>query len=366
MGCENCLNSNEENEMEIQNKRNDNSLNEEKANIIKNNKTFSGSLRKSQQNFKKIIDINSELFNSEVLETINQYRFKHGLEELTMEEEINKISQKYSEKLARESELELSGNKYNGKELGEIIFCYKEGISPKELIDMWYINEAKNYDYKKEPKVPSNFTQLIWKNSKSIGIGHTLTKDNKLYIVINFFPGGNIKGEFLKNIFPPLSHRKYSTSEQAQNSKFLEEVLLAHNELRIRHNSPPLILNPILIKLAQNHSEALSKEEKLINSNNKLKNQKIGENLFMSKNSCSGEEVTSYWYRGIKKYNFNNLQNNNENDIEINNFTQMIWKSTKEVGFGYSFDKKGNFYVVANYYPCGNIKGEYINNVLSY
>ena len=41
----------------------------------------------------------------------------------------------------------------------------------------------------------------------------------------------------------------------------------------------------------------------------------------------------------------------------------MIWKSTKEVGFGNKLDDKGNFYVVANFYPCGNIKGQYQQNV---
>ena len=62
-------------------------------------------------------------------------------------------------------------------------------------------------------------------------------------------------------------------------------------------------------------------------------------------------------------YNFENI-NENKNNEEINNFTQLIWKNTKEVGFGYSIDKKGNFYAVANYFPCGNIKGQYQNNVL--
>ena len=68
-------------------------------------------------------------------------------------------------------------------------------------------------------------------------------------------------------------------------------------------------------------------------------------------------------YKGIKNYDFNKGENNEKND-EINNFTQLIWKNTKEVGFGFSYDRKGNFYVVANYFPSGNIEGQYQNNVL--
>ena len=71
-----------------------------------------------------------------------------------------------------------------------------------------------------------------------------------------------------------------------------------------------------------------------------------------------------YWYKGRKNYDFNILSKNKKNE-ENDNFTQLIWKNTKEVGFGFNHDNDGNLYVVANYYPCGNIKGQYKNNVLS-
>ena len=283
-------------------------------------------------------------------------------EELIEDGNINIISQKYSDKLARESELEFSGNKYKGEDLGEIIFCCKSETSPKELVDIWYNEGSYNYNYKKEEA--NIFTQMIWKNSKSLGIGHTLAKDNKIYVVVNFYPEGNVKGQFSKNVFPVKINSENNSSFYSVTTTFLEEALCAHNELREKHNSPPLILNPTLTTLAQNHSELLAKKGNLNYSNNKLENKKLGENLFMSKMKCTGEEVSLYWYKGIKYYDFQNM-NNTENE-ETKNFTQLIWKSTKEVGFGVTTDKKGNFYVVANYFPCGNIKGQYQNNVLSY
>ena len=369
MGCNNCFNINKENEINsskennqtlIKDLENENELSLltlEKENSIKN-KYISNILK---SNSKHLIKIQNENFNLEVINEINKYRIKHGVEELIEDDNINMISQKYSEKLARESELELSGNKYKGEDLGEIIFCCQSEISPKELVDIWYNEGSYNYFNKKEEA--NNFTQMIWKNSKSFGIGHTLTKDNKIYVVVNFYPEGNVKGQFSKNVFPIKINNEDNSSFYSITTTFLEEALCAHNELRAKHNSPPLILNPNLTTLAQNHSELLAKEGILNYSNNKLENKKIGENLFMSKMKCTGEEVSLYWYKGIKYYDFQNL--NNIEKEETKNFTQLIWKSTKEVGFGVSTDKKGNFYVVANYFPCGNIKGQYKDNVLS-
>ena len=148
--------------------------------------------------------------------------------------------------------------------------------------------------------------------------------------------------------------------------KFIEDALSAHNDLREKYNSPPLILSPALSTLAQKHSEFLAKERKLLYSNNTLNGEKIGENIFIGNKNYNGEEIASFWYKGNKKYNFRNSKDNDFNDSEINNFTQLIWKNTKEVGFGFSYDKKGNFYVVANYFPCGNIEGQYKYNVLPY
>ena len=46
------------------------------------------------------------------------------------------------------------------------------------------------------------------------------------------------------------------------------------------------------------------------------------------------------------------------------NFTQLIWKETREVGYGWAQDKNGNICVVGVYFLPGNIKGKYKENVL--
>ena len=369
MGCNACLNKLEEQEVislhndeeKLSNKKNKNFRNTLHKEIItlspkKNNDKEN--IKKELSSSKKLIEERNELFNTEILYEINNYRIKHGVEELIYDKTISNIAQKYAEKCARENELELSENKYNNKDLGEIIFCCKDDLNPKNIVDIWYNEGSANYDFNKEPEIPNDFTQIIWKNSKLFGIGHALTKENKLYIVANFFPEGNIKGEFLENVFPIINQSE-PNSFISMNTKFLDEILNSHNELRLKHNSPPLKLNPNLLTLAQKMAEKMAKKKQIKSIGN---NQKLGKNYFFSKNNCTGEEVTSFWYKGKYKYDFK--KNNTYKDELINNFTQLIWKNTKEVGFGFANDNKGNFYVVGYYFPPGNIKGEYKSNVL--
>lgn len=44
-------------------------------------------------------------------------------------------------------------------------------------------------------------------------------------------------------------------------------------------------------------------------------------------------------------------------------FTQIVWKGTKEVGFGIVKSTGGVHYFVAEYLPSGNIRGQYEMNV---
>ena len=266
MGCDNCIGKDKEKEIDSSIKNNGTYVKDLENEYVENVFTFENenSIKNIlKTNSKHLIKIQNENFNLEVLNEINKYRIKHGVEELIEDDDINAISQKYSDKLARESELELSGNKYKGEDLGEIIFCCKSEISPKELVDIWYNEGSYNYNYKKEEA--NYFTQMIWKNSKSFGIGHTITKDDKIYVVVNFYPEGNIKGQFSKNVFPNKINNDDISSVYSIMTTFLEEALCAHNELRAKHNSPPLILNPALTTLAQKHSELLAKEGNINN-----------------------------------------------------------------------------------------------------
>lgn len=43
-------------------------------------------------------------------------------------------------------------------------------------------------------------TQILWKESKNIGVGVAKDSDNVYYIVVDYFPAGNVKNKFISNL----------------------------------------------------------------------------------------------------------------------------------------------------------------------
>ena len=166
------------------------------------------------------------------------------------------------------------------------------------------------------------------------------------------------KGPLLE--LPEDNIESVSFSPKTMNLKRMQQLeLIEHNNLRSLHGVPPLILNEELNQIAQKYANKIVKGNSLIHSNQKdrcLKGKEgewVGENLYGSFMSggiiytCG--DMSKSWYNEIKDYNFDT----GESTGVTGHFTQLIWKDTKEVGFGVAFN--GNrLMTVANYYPGGN------------
>ena len=299
-----------------------------------------------------------------LISEINLIRELHQVPYLIQSNDIDSIAQSFANKLSKiGGELEFSNNTYKGEELGEINFYNELGeVNTEAVIDAWYEDE-KFFGYNEKNQEATPFAQLVWKNSKLIGIG--LAKDAKggTYIVANFYPTGNVSDQYDKNVFRPKEDRKNLKNKKKEEfSEFELGALKLHNKYRNKHHSPPLTLNKELCLIAKNYSEKLTENnsKKIEYSFGKYKGNDMGENIYM----CQGKEATpemaiNEWYNECKKYNFQkDFQKGTEH------FTQIIWKDTKEVGFGIA--NKGNkYFIVANYYPPGNFLGQYIANVLN-
>ena len=246
--------------------------------------------------------------------------------------------------------------------MGEITFYNELGqVEPNTVINNWY-SEEQNFLYNVKNQEATPFAQLVWKSTKLIGIG--LSKDNNggTYIVANFYPAGNVTDQYNLNVFEPkgdIKNRKNNKKEEF--SKFHLEALDLHNKYRTKHHSPPLTLNKELCLIAKNYAEKLaqSNNKKIEYSFGKYKGNDMGENIFVFQGKeASTESAVNTWYNESKNFDFNkDFQKGTEH------FTQIIWKDTKEVGFGTS--NKGNkWFIVANYYPPGNFLGQYSVNVL--
>lgn len=126
---------------------------------------------------------------------------------------------------------------------------------------------------------------------------------------------------------------------------------------------PPLKYNENLSKIAQSWAETMGKMQKMQHSPpnwRRYKSNQLGENLAYSFNSpLTGEKMIDMWYAESMKHDYTL-----DKQEASQNFSQLIWKNSKEVGFGRVKSANGDtWYGVAMYLPSGNMVGYYGQNV---
>lgn len=115
-----------------------------------------------------------------------------------------------------------------------------------------------------------------------------------------------------------------------------------------------------MTNIAQRHAEQLARIDQMQHS----KGSGYGENLYMKWGTgmakLSGNDAVDAWYREISKYQFGT----GGFSPATGHLTQVVWKSSRELGVGVARSRSGKYYVVANYSPPGNVGGKYAANVL--
>ena len=171
------------------------------------------------------------------------------------------------------------------------------------------------------------------------------------------------KSQFLDNSTETISLIDQTGYNVNDFTEFQQEGLKMHNKYRADHHVPELELNKELCEIAQKYAEELAKKNIMQHSHAKFKGiASMGENLYW----CSGFKPTgdmgvTSWYDEIHDYDFKTGKT--KNGKAVGHFTQVVWKESKYVGMG--IGNVGNsYYVVANYYPAGNLVGTEVQNVL--
>ncbi|KAG8192347.1 hypothetical protein JTE90_002167 [Oedothorax gibbosus] len=149
-----------------------------------------------------------------------------------------------------------------------------------------------------------------------------------------------------------------------KNDEFVQECLRIHNHYRADHGSPCLHLSTEVSAFSQKWADRLAKEDHFHHSNH----PKYGENLFvsyMSDNSlpmATAKEVVESWYAEQKFYPFG-CHITRDIIYKAGHFTQVIWRNSRELGIGRSISRTNRVYVVANYFPAGNVFNKFEDNV---
>ena len=86
--------------------------------------------------------------------------------------------------------------------------------------------------------------------------------------------------------------------------------------------------------------------------------------VFSSPSLYSGQELTGrkateMWYDEIKYYNFSKPGFSSQ----TGHFTQVVWVESRELGVGKATAANGMQFVVARYFPPGNMLGSFPENV---
>ncbi|CAF3440960.1 unnamed protein product [Rotaria sp. Silwood1] len=156
--------------------------------------------------------LTSSNFHAEMLKLHNYYRARHCASSLVIDHRLNEIAQSYAEYLAATSTFEHSGNKLGNEALGENLYMQwishgEAQASARDAIQSWYGEIAMhNFDKPKYSSETGHFTQMVWRSSRKMGVGIAHSPDGReVYIVANYYPGGNIvnPGFFEDNVLPP-------------------------------------------------------------------------------------------------------------------------------------------------------------------
>ncbi len=161
-------------------------------------------------------------------------------------------------------------------------------------------------------------------------------------------------------LFPVLAQAQSRIENTGSNvtSKDALAVLDLHNKVRAELGIPPLTWSADVAAFAQQWADSLAgfNECKIKHHSNELG---YGENIFGGSpaEAFKGIDAAKAWLQEKEKYTYSKLGKGNW--FKTAHYTQMIWKTTTEVGLGMAACPSGGIVIVGNYSPAGNMSGEY-------
>jgi pathogenesis-related protein 1 len=128
-----------------------------------------------------------------------------------------------------------------------------------------------------------------------------------------------------------------------------EEMLEAHNSVRTVLKLPPLVWSDKIAAVAQEWAETLLSRGQFLHR----PNSSHGENLFeIDGGRALPERVVGDWAAEARDYDYRT----NTCAGVCGHYTQLVWRSTRQIGCGVARDARREIWV-CNYDPPGNVIG---------
>lgn len=146
-----------------------------------------------------------------------------------------------------------------------------------------------------------------------------------------------------------------ATSDQG----WIAETLKYHNELRAKHGAPPVMWSAACAAAARKAADECAAQNTLHHSHHKEFGQ--GQNAFAgTPGSFGAKDAVESWYSEVTNPGYKDWNGKNGGS-GTGHFTQVVWKDCAEVGM--ACDSSGKGFIIANYWPAGNMQGIFDKNV---
>ncbi|XP_060590569.1 uncharacterized protein LOC132745635 [Ruditapes philippinarum] len=186
-----------------------------------------------------------EKMRHEIVHVHNEYRHQHGCPELSVTTELAREAQQWADLLAMRGFAQYKDSQGRGENI--LVVDIEDNLSGRQVVDTWY-REGRGYNYHRPAwkKETSNFTQMIWKSSKFVGVGIAkFPLDNTYVIVVQYQPQGNINtpAHFRRNV-PSATAKKTPVFEsnvplQNASNKPKGKSGTTVQEPKLSHQLPP-------------------------------------------------------------------------------------------------------------------------------
>lgn len=140
-----------------------------------------------------------DLFTSAILNSTNTYRLQHSASNLTYNSTLSSFAASYLAKVKGTCTFAHSGGPY-GENLA---LGYPDVV---RSIDAWG-DERRGYNFDNPgfDEATGHFTQLVWKNTTTVGCGRVDCGEGKgWYLVCEYWPRGNVIGAFGQMVGRPV------------------------------------------------------------------------------------------------------------------------------------------------------------------
>lgn len=134
-----------------------------------------------------------------------------------------------------------------------------------------------------------------------------------------------------------------STAQAYAVPSEMTAVLKKHNDLRNKHGAQPLVWDSNLAHEADELASSCRMRHDAQGN--------VGQNLYQGGNPVSGVQS---WYDENQSFRYGR----SDYSSSTGHFTQIVWKDTKKIGCAYKCS-----ILVCNYFPAGNIMGNFDANV---